>query len=117
MNRSCRRTRRRDAARYLYVFSQFNKAQMRVAIGAVLVLAVVIVVATQQLDVVTDWIEDKDYRPGIGVGPGMCLPDFAHLVDQLDLSIRNPGNTGRRDRLGVVLLHVPAKRRLELVCD
>src|SRR6056297_2840527 len=52
----------------IYVFSRFNEAQMRVAIGAVLVLAVIIVGATQQLDVVTDWIEDMDYRPGKTVG-------------------------------------------------
>jgi len=49
----------------IVVFSGFDAAQMRVAIGAVLVLAVIVVGATQQLDVVTDWIEEKDYRPGI----------------------------------------------------
>jgi len=48
----------------IVVFSGFDAAQMRVAIGAVLVLAVIVVGATQQLDVVTDWIEEKDYRPG-----------------------------------------------------
>jgi len=40
----------------IFVFSGFDAAQMRVAIGAVLVLAVIVVGATQQLDVVTDWI-------------------------------------------------------------
>lgn len=35
------------------VFSRFDTAQMRVAIGAVLVLAIVIIGATQQLDTVT----------------------------------------------------------------
>lgn len=52
----------------IYVFSQFNEAQMRAAIGAVLVLAVIVVGATQQLDVVTNWIEARDYRPGKVVG-------------------------------------------------
>lgn len=57
----------------IYVFSQFNKAQMRVAIGLTLVLAVIVVGATQQLDTVTDWIEEKDYRPGkiVGVTAGL----------------------------------------------
>ena len=52
----------------IYVFSRFNQAQMRVAIGAVLVLAVIIVGATQQLDSVTDWIEAREYRPGKVIG-------------------------------------------------
>jgi len=52
----------------IVVFSGFDAAQMRVAIGAVLVLAVIVVGATQQLDVVTDWIEEKDYRPGKIIG-------------------------------------------------
>jgi len=52
----------------IYVFSRFNEAQMRVAIGSVLVLAVIVVGATQQLDAVTDWIEKKSYRPGKVVG-------------------------------------------------
>jgi len=52
----------------IFVFSRFDETQMRVAIGAVLVLAVVVVGATQQLDAVTDWIEEKDYRPGKLVG-------------------------------------------------
>jgi len=52
----------------IVVFSGFDAAQMRVAIGAVLVVAVIVVGATQQLDVVTDWIEEKDYRPGKIVG-------------------------------------------------
>ncbi|MFW5938550.1 MAG: TSUP family transporter [Halanaeroarchaeum sp.] len=45
-------------------FQQFDEAQLRVAIGAVLVLAVIVVGATQQLDEVTDFIEERDYRPG-----------------------------------------------------
>ncbi len=66
----------------IYVFSQFNKAQMRVAIGAVLVLAVIIVGATQQLDTVTDWIEDKDYRPGkiVGATAGLLAGIFGGAV-------------------------------------
>ncbi|MFC3958184.1 sulfite exporter TauE/SafE family protein [Halovivax cerinus] len=52
----------------IYVFSRFDENSMRVAIGAVLVLAVIVVGATQQLDVVTDWIEARDYRPGNVVG-------------------------------------------------
>ncbi|MDG5776992.1 hypothetical protein VB773_09490 [Haloarculaceae archaeon H-GB2-1] len=36
----------------IYVFSQFSEAQMPVAIGAVLALAVIIVGATQQPDVI-----------------------------------------------------------------
>ncbi len=31
-------------------------------------LAVIVVGATQQLDVVTDWIEARDYRPGKAIG-------------------------------------------------
>ncbi len=66
----------------IYVFSRFNEAQMRVAIGAVLVLAVVIVGATQQLDVVTDWIEARDYRPGkaVGVTAGLLAGVFGGAV-------------------------------------
>ncbi|ELZ08445.1 hypothetical protein C479_13938 [Halovivax asiaticus JCM 14624] len=52
----------------IYVFSRFDADQMRVAIGVVLVLAVIVVGATQQLDVVTNWIEERDYRPGKAVG-------------------------------------------------
>jgi uncharacterized membrane protein YfcA len=52
----------------IYVFSAFNEVQMRAAIGAVLVLAVLVVGATQQLEFVNDWIEETDYRPGNLVG-------------------------------------------------
>jgi len=52
----------------IFVFSAFNQDQMRVAIGLTLVLAVIVVGATQQLDFVTDWIEENDYRPGALVG-------------------------------------------------
>ncbi|WP_254534883.1 sulfite exporter TauE/SafE family protein [Halomarina litorea] len=66
----------------IYVFSQFNKAQMRVAIEIVLVLAVVIVGATQQLDIVTDWIEARDYRPGniVGATAGFLAGVFGGAV-------------------------------------
>lgn len=52
----------------IYVFGRLDPAGMRVAIGAVLVLAVVVVGATQQVDAVTDWIEARGYRPGKLVG-------------------------------------------------
>ncbi len=66
----------------IYVFSRFDEALMRVAIGAVLVLAVIIVGATQQLDVVTDWIEDSDYRPGkiVGATAGLFAGIFGGAV-------------------------------------
>ena len=52
----------------IYVFQQFDPAQMRAAIGVVLVIAVVVVGATRQSDTVTDWIEERGYRPGKGIG-------------------------------------------------
>ncbi|QLG62100.1 sulfite exporter TauE/SafE family protein [Halorarum salinum] len=66
----------------IYVFSRFNPAQMRVAIGAVLVLAVIVVGATQQLDVVTDWIEAREYRPGrlVGATAGLLAGIFGGSV-------------------------------------
>jgi hypothetical protein len=66
----------------IYVFSRFSEAQMRVAIGAVLVLAVVIVGATQQVDAVTDWIERKDFRPGkvVGATAGLLAGIFGGAV-------------------------------------
>ena len=66
----------------IYVFGQFNKAQMRVAIGAVLVLAVILVGATQQSDAVTDWIEENEYRPGkfVGVMAGLLAGIFGGAV-------------------------------------
>nr|WP_305794521.1 sulfite exporter TauE/SafE family protein [Halomarina rubra] len=66
----------------IYVFSQFDGAQMRVAIGAVLVLAVIVVGATQQSEFVTDWIEAKDYRPGnaIGATAGLLAGVFGGAV-------------------------------------
>ncbi|MFC4247728.1 sulfite exporter TauE/SafE family protein [Natribaculum luteum] len=48
----------------IYVFQQFNRAQMRAAIGVVLVIAVIVVGAMRQIDAVTDWIDRKGYRPG-----------------------------------------------------
>jgi len=66
----------------IFVFSAFNKAQMRVAIGLTLVLAVIIVGATQQLDVVTDWIEAREYRPGkiVGATAGLLAGIFGGAV-------------------------------------
>src|SRR6056297_1102565 len=52
----------------IYVFQQFGRAQMRAAIGVVLVVAVVVVGATRQSDAVDDWIEQRGYRPGKAVG-------------------------------------------------
>ncbi|WP_327052942.1 sulfite exporter TauE/SafE family protein [Halomicrococcus gelatinilyticus] len=52
----------------IYVFQQFDRAQMRAAIGVVLVIAVVVVGATRQSDAVDDWIEQRGYRPGKAVG-------------------------------------------------
>lgn len=66
----------------IYVFQRFDEAQMRAAIGAVLVLAVVVVGATRQSDVVTDWIEEKGYRPGkiVGVTAGLFAGIFGGAV-------------------------------------
>jgi len=66
----------------IYVFSRFSGAEMRVAIGAVLVVAVVVVGATQQLDVVTDWIEANGYRPGkvVGATAGLLAGIFGGAV-------------------------------------
>jgi hypothetical protein len=66
----------------IYVFSRFDRTQMRVAIGAVLVLAVAVVGATQQLDVVTDWIEAREYRPGnlVGATAGLFAGVFGGAV-------------------------------------
>ncbi|MCL7418082.1 MAG: sulfite exporter TauE/SafE family protein [Halalkalicoccus sp.] len=66
----------------IYVFSRFDEAQMRVAIGIVLVLAVIIVGATQQLDIVTDWIKARDYRPGniVGATAGLLAGIFGGAV-------------------------------------
>lgn len=66
----------------IYVFSRFDETQMRVAIGAVLVLAVIVVGATQQLEFVTDWIERKDYRPGklVGATAGLLAGIFGGAV-------------------------------------
>jgi hypothetical protein len=66
----------------IYVFSRFDGAQMRVAIGVVLVLAVVVVGATQQLDAVTDWMEERDYRPGkvVGATAGLLAGIFGGAV-------------------------------------
>ncbi|SEP31900.1 hypothetical protein SAMN04487948_1486 [Halogranum amylolyticum] len=66
----------------IYVFSQFNEAQMRVTIGSILVLAVIIVGVTQQVDVVTDWIEARDFRPGkiTGATAGLLAGIFGGAV-------------------------------------
>ncbi|WP_227738927.1 sulfite exporter TauE/SafE family protein [Halorientalis pallida] len=66
----------------IFVFSRFDEAQMRIAIGVVLVLAVLVVGATQQLDVVTDWIEASEYRPGkvVGASAGLFAGIFGGAV-------------------------------------
>ncbi|MFC7047040.1 sulfite exporter TauE/SafE family protein [Halobacteriaceae archaeon GCM10025711] len=66
----------------IYIFSRFDAAQMRVAIGVVLLLAVVIVGATRQSDAVTDWIDERGYRPGraVGVTAGLFAGIFGGAV-------------------------------------
>ncbi|MHB9288537.1 TSUP family transporter [Halobacteriales archaeon Cl-PHB] len=66
----------------IFVFRQFGAAQMRVAIGGVLVLAVVLIGLTRQTDVVTGWLEDHDYRPGnvVGVLAGLFAGIFGGAV-------------------------------------
>ncbi|UTF55227.1 sulfite exporter TauE/SafE family protein [Natronosalvus rutilus] len=52
----------------IYVFSRFSQSQMRLAIGGVLLVAVIVVAATQESETVDDWIEGAGYRPGVVVG-------------------------------------------------
>ncbi|WP_336003136.1 sulfite exporter TauE/SafE family protein [Halorientalis halophila] len=66
----------------IYVFSRFDETQLRLTIGLVLVLAVIVVGSTQQLDAVTDWIEARDYRPGkvVGASAGLFAGIFGGAV-------------------------------------
>lgn len=52
----------------VYVFSALNKAQLRAAIGIVLLLAVVLIAAVRQLDVVTNWMTESGIEPGWKTG-------------------------------------------------
>lgn len=66
----------------IYVFSAFNKTQLRAAIGGVLVLAVVLIASMRQIDTVTNWIEDSDLKPGwkTGVTAGFLSGVFGGAV-------------------------------------
>ncbi len=47
----------------IYVFQQLNREQLRLAIGIVLLVAVALIAAVRQLDVVQQWIKDADLQP------------------------------------------------------
>lgn len=66
----------------IVVFQRFDEDQMRVAIGVVLVIAVVVVGSMRQTDAVTDWIEERGYRPGhvAGVTAGLLAGIFGGAV-------------------------------------
>ena len=48
----------------LYVFNQMDKQQVRLAIGIVLLLAVVLLVLAKQTKLLKKWVKDSDYEPG-----------------------------------------------------
>lgn len=58
----------------LYVFGQLNKDQVRIAIGIVLLLAVVLITLGKQTSIMKSWFENKDYSGGY------ALPILAGLI-------------------------------------
>ena len=66
----------------IYVFSAFNDAQLRTAIGVVLLLAVVLIGSIRQLDIVTAWIQESGIDPGwkTGVAAGFLSGIFVGAV-------------------------------------
>lgn len=48
----------------IYFFEQWDEQTLRIAIGIVLLLAVVIIATMKQSDVVKNWLEDKNLNPG-----------------------------------------------------
>lgn len=48
----------------IYVFQNLSKRQLRLAIGVILIIAVILIVLMRQLEVVKDWIKEKEIKPG-----------------------------------------------------
>lgn len=47
----------------LFVFNQLNEAQLRIAVGVVLLIAVVFLVIGRQTDIMANIFKDKEYKP------------------------------------------------------
>jgi hypothetical protein len=52
----------------IFVFSSLNQAQLRIAIGITLLVAVVLIAAVRQSSVVKEWLEAQDFEPDWKVG-------------------------------------------------
>lgn len=47
----------------LYVFNQMNEAQVKTAIGIVLLIAVVLIILREQTSIMNKWFKDMEYEP------------------------------------------------------
>jgi len=48
----------------IYVFSNLSEAQLRIAVGITLLIAVMLIAAMRQVDMVREWFQDLGFEPG-----------------------------------------------------
>jgi uncharacterized membrane protein YfcA len=52
----------------IYVFNSLSEAQLRIAVGVTLLVAVVLIAGMRQIDAVKEWFQDLGFKPGWKTG-------------------------------------------------